>query len=167
MTNKKYIRDIDQIGGNWMKENYEINLSTLAIIPYGKKKSKIIEEDANYIVDKTTTEIINDSCKFFGSSYLGRHEGTKYMIGINYKSPIIVEETNEIIFFPTSSPRFENCCWISFKHVDNYKKDENNTIILFKNGISLSLKISFGSFQNQILRSNLLRSIIRDRKIVK
>lgn len=167
MTIKNYIRDINQIGGILMKENYEINLSTVAIIPYGKKKSKIIEEEANYIVDKTTTEIINDSCKFFGSSYLGRHEGTKYLTGINYKSPIIIEETSEIIFFPTSSPRCSNCSWISLKHVDKYKKDENNTMILFKNGISLSIKVSFGSFQNQMLRSNLLRSIIRDRKILK
>ena len=30
-----------------MKENYEVNLSTLAIIPYGKKSSKIIEENNN------------------------------------------------------------------------------------------------------------------------
>ena len=150
-----------------MRENYEICLSTVAIIPVDRKTSRIIEEEESYIVGKSTTEIINDSCKFFGSSYLGRHEGTKYLIGINYKSPILVEESNEIIFFPTSSPRYGNCCWISLKHVDKYERNNKSTKILFKNGFSLLLNISYGSFQNQILRSNLLRSIIRDRKIAK
>ena len=147
--------------------SYEINCNTLAIVPITEKKTKIIEKDNVFIIEMNSMDIIKKSCEFFGSSYLGRHEGTKYLTGINYKSPIIIEETSEIIFFPTSSPRCSNCSWISLKHVDKYKKDENNTMILFKNGISLSIKVSFGSFQNQILRSNLLRSIIRDRKILK
>ncbi len=150
-----------------MKENYEISPSTIAIIPIDKKRVKVIEEDDNYIILKSTSEIINNSCKFFGSSYIGRHEGTKYLTGINYKSPIIIEETNEIIFFPTSSPRYENCCWISLKHIDKYKKDNGSSKIVFKNGLELSFDISYSSLQNQILRSNLLRSIVRDRKIAK
>lgn len=150
-----------------MKDNYEINSSTIAIIPLEKRKSKVIELEDNYVILKSTTEIINDSCKYFGSSYEGRHEGTKSLTGINYKSPIIIEETNEMIFFPTSSPRFDNCYWISLRHIDKYEKEKNKCKILFKNGYLLSLDISYGSLQNQILRSTLLQSIIRDRKIVK
>jgi len=150
-----------------MKKNYEISLSTIAIIPLENKKSKIIEEEDIYIVEKSTTEIINDSCKFFGSSYEGRHEGTKYLTGINYKSPIIIEETNEMIFFPTSSPRYDNCYWIALRHIEKYEKDQSKCKILFKNGFLLLLDISYGSLQNQILRSTLLQSIIRDRKIAK
>ena len=150
-----------------MKENYEISPSTIAIIPIDKKKVKVIEENDNYIILKSTNEVINNSCKFFGSSYIGRHEGTKYLTGINYKSPIIIEETNEIIFFPTSSPRYEKCCWISLKHIDKYENENGNSKIVFKNGLELSFDISYSSLQNQILRSNLLRSIVRDRKILK
>lgn len=150
-----------------MKENYEVSSTTVAIIPLEKSVSKIIEEEDDYIVLKSTTEIINDSCKYFGSSYEGRHEGTKSMTGINYKSPIIIEETNEMIFFPTSSPRFDNCCWIALRHIDKYEKYKNKCKILFKNGVLLPLDISYWSLQNQILRSTLLQSIIRDRKIVK
>lgn len=150
-----------------MMDNYEISPSTIAIIPIDKNKVKVIEEENDYIILKSTNEIINNSCKFFGSSYIGRHEGTKHLTGINYKAPIIIEETNEIIFFPTSSPRYENCCWISLKHIDKYEKELGNSKIIFKNGINLSLDISFSSLQNQILRSNLLRSVIRDRKALK
>ena len=150
-----------------MIENYEITAMTLAIVPLTKSISRIIEEDGCYTVAKSTIEIIDNSCKFFGSSYIGRHEGTKSLTGINYKSPIIIEETREIIFFPTSSPRFDNCYWISLKHVDKYEKENGNSKILFKNGFSLSLDISYGSLQNQILRSTLLESILRNRKIAK
>ena len=154
-------------GENEMIENYEITPMTLAIIPLEKSKSRILEEDGCYIVTKSTKEIIDNSCKFFGSSYAGRYEGTKSLIGINYKSPIIIEETNEIIFFPTSSPRFDNCYWIALKHVEKYEKENGNSKILFKNGFTLSLDISYGSLQNQILRSTLLESILRNRKIAK
>ncbi len=149
-----------------MISNYEINSSTLAIIPLSKNSSKVIEEDDILIVNKTTTEIIDDSCKFFGSSYLGRHEGTKNIIGINYKAPIVIEETHEIIFFPTSSPRFNNCSWIALKKILKYKKENKNTIIIFKNGYQLPINISTGSLENQILRSTLLESVLRSRKIL-
>jgi len=148
-----------------MIEKYEINNSTLAIIPIEAKVSRIIEEENDYIINKSTTEVIDDSCKFFGSSYVGRFEGTKSLIGVSYKSPIIIEETKEIIFFPTSSPRFDNCFWISLKQIENYQKKENNSVINFKNGKSLELDISYGSLDNQVLRATRLESILRNRKL--
>ena len=148
-----------------MINNYEINNSTLAIIPISGKTSKIIEVDNTLTINKSPPEIVDDSCKFFGSSYIGRFEGTKNLIGVNYKAPIIIEETREIIFFPTSSPRFNNCFWISLKNIDNYlKNSNNNSIIKFKNGQSIELDISFGSLENQILRAATLESVLRQRK---
>lgn len=148
-----------------MLNNYEINSSTIAIIPISKEISRVIEEDNIMTVQKNTTQIIDDSCKYFGSSYLGRHEGTKNIIGINYKSPIVIEETKEIIFFPTSSPRFDNCYWISLKKIQKYKKINGQTVIVFKNGYELPINISAGSLENQILRSTLLESVMRSRRI--
>ncbi len=148
-----------------MVARYEINSSTLAIVPITKEVSKVIEEDDIITVQKSTTEIIDDSCKFFGSSYLGRHEGTKNIIGVNYKAPIVIEETRDIIFFPTSSPRFNNCYWIALKKILKYKKEAGKTIVIFKNGFELPINISTGSLENQILRSTLLESVLRNRRI--
>lgn len=148
-----------------MIDSYEINSTTLAILPITKNVSKVIEMDQVLTVSKSTTDIIDESCKYFGSSYQGRFEGTKKLIGINYKSPIIVEESKEIIFFPTSSPRFENCSWISLNNIEEYNKDKKNPIIQFSNGQELKLEISFGSLENQILRSIKLSSILRKRKL--
>ena len=63
-------------------------------------------------------KIIENSCRYFGSSYNGRHIGTKNLTGINYKSPIIIEETKNIIFFPTTSPKQSDCSWISLKYIN-------------------------------------------------
>ena len=83
--------------------NYEMNFDTMAIIPINSTETKVIEKEGEYIINLPSMKIIDNGCRFFGSSYVGRSEGTKSMIGINYKAPIIVEETTPIIFFPTIS----------------------------------------------------------------
>lgn len=144
--------------------SYEINSETQAIIPVGEDKSKIIEANRTLIVNQTPMKIIDMSCKYFGSSYQGRFIGTKNLIGVSHKAPIIIEETREIIFFPTSSPRLNNCSWLSLKHLQNYKKSNNNSIILFNSGYLLNLDISYGILDNQVLRATRLESVLRLRK---
>ena len=148
-----------------MDKSYEINKYTIALIPISTNETKVIEEDNVYIISKSTTEIVKDSCEYFGSSFEGRKEGTKNLVGITYKAPIIIEESRNIIFFPTSSPRFENCTWISLNHVNDYINNQGNGLIKFKNGISIELTTSFGSLENQVLRATRLESVLRRRKI--
>lgn len=144
--------------------DYEISNETLAIIPIDNFCSKVIEKDNTIIVDKTPMQIIEDSCAFFGSSYNGRAKGTKKLIGISHKAPIIIEESREIIFFPTRSPRLYECCWVSLNHIDRYKPQENNSIVLFSSGYLLELEMSYGSLDNQVLRATRLESVLRTRK---
>lgn len=144
-------------------DNYEINSKTLVIIPLSNNFSKVVEEENEYIVNKKTTDIIDHSCKFFGSSFLGRHEGSKELIGVSYKAPILIEETNNIIFFPTCSARLDNCYWISLEQINKYSSYEGLSKITFKNGYELIIDISIGSLENQILRSTRLESVIRKR----
>lgn len=145
-------------------KNYEINEDTLAIIPINNYKSRIIERDRSFEVDMTPMQIIDNSCRFFGSSYQGRFSGTKNLIGVSHKAPIIIEETREIIFFPTNSPRLYDCAWISFKNINDYKRNNNNSTIIFNTGHLLDLNISYGSLDNQILRAARLESVLRKRK---
>ena len=145
-------------------ENYEINSKTMAIIPITDSVSHIIEEDQDFFINQNTFDIVDKSCKYFGSSYQGRHIGTISMLGISYKTPILVEETQNIIVFPTLTPKNEKCCWILLNHIKNYKKNNNNSMIIFKNGYELNLDISYGSLENQIFRSTMLESIVRKRR---
>lgn len=146
--------------------NYEINKDTLLLMSKENDKTRIIEKNTEYIVPHETFEVIEHSCEYFGSTYEGRHIGTKNLLGITHKSPIIVEESNNIIFFPTTSPRLKECVWISLNNILSYKqgKTPKSTIIEFKNGKKIEVKVSVGSINNQILRASRLDSIIRDRK---
>ena len=91
-----------------------------------KATEKLIEKTKTFVVDLTPMKIIENSCAYFGSSYQGRFLGTKNLIGISHKAPIIIEESREIIFFPTNSPRIYECAWISLKNLQNYKKGKDN-----------------------------------------
>lgn len=147
-----------------MKNSYEINTSTLAIIPVDEFTSRVIESSAEYIIKKSSFEIIEDSCMYFGSNYKGRYEGTKKLIGMNYKLPIIIEESRNIIFFPTSSPKLIDCMWISLNNLCDYYSENETSYINFKNGYKLRLDISKFALENQVLRASRLESVLQNRK---
>lgn len=143
---------------------YEINYDTQIIMPVGDNSSKIIESDEEYFVKRSVQSIMEHSCEYFGSSFEGRKEGTKKLLGITHKSPIIIEETRKIIFFPTTSPDNWDCIWINLEKIDKYYKIDNKTSeIMFKNGDKIKLNVSIGSLSNQILRATRLKYILEER----
>ena len=144
-----------------MNNNYEINKGTLALIPINEKITQVVEIDDNFFISCSVNKIIETSCRSFGSTYLGRTEGTKALLGINYKAPIIISESNNIIFFPTASPRSSNCCWISLNNINNFKKENKNTIINFINNKEIKLNISSFVIENQIYKATMLESKLR------
>ena len=140
--------------------NYEITYDTQVIAPIDKCTSKVIETDGEYIINNTTLSILEYSCEYFGSSYEGRKEGTKKLLGITHKAPIIVEESKRIIFFPTKSPRTSTCTWLSFNNIAEYDGDGKDSVIKFSCGKMLRLHISYGILDNQILRSTRLEAML-------
>lgn len=144
-------------------EDYEINSNTLALIAL-KNKTEVFEENDHFFVDKSANKIMEDSCAYFGSSLLGRQKGTEKLIGVSYKAPVIVEESKEMIFFPTSSPRKEECSWISLQKINKYFRVHDKMVIEFKNGDKVVLNLSYGILDNQVLRATRLESVLRSRK---
>lgn len=143
--------------------SYEINRNTLAIIPINDDQTKIIEKEDIFIINNNSMDIIKNSCEYFGSSYDGRREGTKKLTGITHKCPIIIEESNNLIYFPTESPRLNSCSWIGFNNIKKYIKNNDKTTIIFDNNKVIDLDISYGVIDNQYLRSSKLDSILRKR----
>jgi len=147
-------------------EDYEISSATLAIVPLGDEVSKVYEEEDEYIIQKSSNSIIKDNCEFYGSSYEGRCIGTKTLTGIKTKFPIIIEESRNIIFFPTSSTRTKQSTWIALNKIKEIsKKEYQNSQILFKNQDKLDLDISVNSLENQIVRATMLKSKLYERKL--
>ncbi len=143
--------------------DYEINENTLAIIPRANK-SQVYEKKNIFIVNKTVHSIIEESCKYFGSTLEGRKLGTTFLTGITHKAPIIIEESKEIIFFPTASPRLNTCSWISLNNLEKYEKKDNKMKLIFNNHAEIFIDISYEIINNQVLRATRLESILRKRK---
>ena len=144
-------------------KNYEINEETIAVIPIGYEKTKIIEKNREYIVEKKAYNIMDDSCKYYGSSYKGRLNAAKEILNCSYKLPILVEESNTIIFFPTKSSLEDDCWWINFNAVEKVEKTQDDVLLYLNNNDVLKVNCSKLSVNNQLLRSTKLGYIINQR----
>lgn len=143
--------------------DYEINRDTQVLLPL-ENETKIIETENEYIINNTVFNVIEHSCEYFGSTYEGRKIGTKNLLGITHKSPIIIEESNKIIFFPTTSPERNDCIWLNLSQIASYKKVNNDSsLITFQNGDTLEINISISSLTNQILRATRLKYVLEER----
>ena len=144
-------------------ENYKINDKTMALYSLNAK-TRVYEEEKCFEVEETANHIMENSCSYYGSSLEGRKKGSTSLIGAKYKVPVIVEESKNIIFFPTDSSKKKNCTWIRFNKIDTYYYHQGRLVLCFKNGDKLVLDHSLPVIENQILRSTRLEALIRKRK---
>ena len=142
---------------------YEVSKGTLAIVPNEDETSLVYEDEDRYIVDQTPFSIMEESCKYFGSTYDGRKNGARDLLGAEYKVPIVVEDSSNLIIFPTTSPSADDCCWISLKRVKKIEKiDCNNTKIIFDNNREIIVDCSYRTIENQLSRASRLDLILRN-----
>ena len=147
-----------------MKE-YEINEQTMAIIPINYYQTLVKESDNEYVIDENAYQIMENSCEYYGSTYKGRLSAAKKILNSSYKIPIMIEESENIIFFPTKSSLLDDCCWINYNFIKKYESNGNKTRLIFTNNEEIEVEISKLSLENQISRSTMLELISRKRKI--
>ena len=143
---------------------YEIDLSTLVLIGLSDNETKVYTLEDEFIVKENSKKIIDDSCRYFGSSLTDRIKATNRLVNMASKTPIIVEESRNIIFFPLKSTREKCNIWISFNQLDKYLKDGRNTILKFKNGKQIILNFSYYIVDNQVTRCIILDYEINNRR---
>jgi competence protein ComK len=148
---------------------YVVNRKTAAVLPLITKDkrivSRVIEEDDEFLVFKKPIDIIEQSCRYYGSSFYGRKEGTKELIGVTHKAPICISPIDNLYFFSTLSYTRKECAWLSHFHVTTSKALPHNTLLIkFSNNKTIKLEISKSSFDNQRYRTAQLRSAFEDRK---
>ena len=144
---------------------YEISNGTLAIVPNEDDNSLIYEDNERFIVEETPFKIMEESCKYFGSTYKGRKDSAKEILGAEYKIPVVIEDSTNLIIFPTTSPQAEDCAWICLNRVKNISKvDSFNTKIVFDNDRELIVPCSYRSIENQLSRASRLDLILRNHK---
>lgn len=148
--------------------SYEITPQTIAVLAVkgesGKTKSLVLEESAEYGVLHAPSRVIDNACKYFGSSLKGRQEGTKEVSGLTHKAPISIDPSSGMYFFPTASPMNSNCSWIAHTHIRKIKEAANQcTELIFNNGMKIVVDVSIGSMMNQIQRTAQFRYVLDNR----
>ena len=145
--------------------NYEISRGTLAVVPNEFEKSIVYEDDDKYYIDQSPFQIMEESCKYFGSTYEGRKMGARDILGAEYKVPIVVEDSDNLIVFPTTSPASDSCVWISLKRVKKIEKiNVHQTKVIFDNNREIIVDCSFRTMENQLSRASRLDLILRNHK---
>lgn len=148
-------------------EEYEVNSCTMFLKPveYGSKiYSQVYELEDDFLSPFKPLEIVKKSCDYFGVDYESRKRGTKQLIGYSRKIPIVIEPTNRIFFFPTTSPDRPECIWISHEHVENYRRiAPHQTLITFQNKQSHLFSVSFSTIEGQMLRTAFLKTKLLQR----
>lgn len=75
---------------------------------------------------------------------------TNRITGISSKPPILLTPLFPTYFFPTHSDRQEENIWINMHYIENVKELKNRkSKIIFANGDSLTLNVSFHSLWHQ------------------
>lgn len=145
-------------------EIYEINSKTCALIPKNENSAKVIDGKKIITIPFAVQEILDYSCEYYGSSFKGRLQGAKNILGMKYKLPIIIEESKDLVFFPTGSLYNDNCIWLSLNNIVSYERKGNYTKINFTNGYTKLINITYESLENQIFRATKLLLISKNRK---
>ena len=143
---------------------YEIDLSTLLLIGIDEKTTKVVDFNGEYIIKECSKNIVNYSCKFFGSSLIERGNITKRLINVSNKAPIFIEETKNMIFFPLRSTREKVNVWISFNNLESYQQDGCKTLLKFKNQHELLVDFSYYMVDNQMTRCMMLDYMAKKRR---
>lgn len=135
---------------------YEIDLSTLMLIGIDDSRTLVVTLEKEFIVDECAKKIIDNSCKYFGSTLVEKIKATQRVVNIRSKVPIIIENSRNIIFFPLKSCREKSNIWISFNNLVRYEKKDDVTYLYFKENKVQKLDFSYYIIDNQVTRSLLL-----------
>ncbi|WP_397537212.1 competence protein ComK [Rummeliibacillus pycnus] len=145
-----------------LEEIYTVSDNTMAFLPdfdgVGGFKTTILEVDDLKECHLNPVELLDQNLRFFGSSLRGASEGTRYILGEVNMYPVIMNLKHQLVWFPTRSPKKNDCVWLALNHIKSYKRNKNqSTKIIFTNGSSLNIEVSFSSFEMRMNRAYALK----------
>jgi competence protein ComK len=147
---------------------YVINTYTMMIQPMryeDKLYSRIFQLDGEFHSPLKPTDIIKMNCLDNASSYEGRVNGSRHILGRYQKVPITINSENQLYFFPTASPDHADCTWINPIHVENiFEKDNKTILVRFHNNQTIEISVSHHIFTNQMHKTMTLQNKVNQKK---
>ncbi len=129
---------------DFRSSTYQITEDTL-YIRTARKHNAVTEIEEIYQTRYTmqrSLKIIDQACIQNGSTYTGRVNAAKQLLGIHYNPPIAIDPYRGIYAFATLSPLDENCIWVITKNIIDIKHNNKGSTIYYKNNKSLHILMS-------------------------
>jgi len=126
----------------------------------GKIYTRVLEKDNEFTIPKAPREVIDNACRYFGSSLESCQEGTREICDFSHKTPIVINLYCGMFFFPIISPQSDACSWISHSHILTLRDVKHlGTEIIFDNDkrTRIIVNVSYGSMTRQLLRTSHFR----------
>lgn len=137
---------------------YIINKNTYFIVKK-ERKIEITEKENFFQFEEHFNKFLTENCNYYGSSYEGRKESSKYLLQLRSKVPIILNERKNIVLFSISSDRNRDNIWFVYNNILTYKKIKEYVEVTFKNNEKVVFLISYNIFKNQMNKCSRLISI--------
>src|SRR5690625_2067975 len=99
---------------------------------------------------KTPLQIIKETCCHHLSTYEGRRQAIIKQTSFKYKVPILFNEKDSLLSFPTEAPSHFDCTWIFPTKINSIQRDNHYSSITFQNELNLQLNISYYSLHTQV-----------------
>ncbi|MFA1822762.1 competence protein ComK [Virgibacillus oceani] len=138
-----------------IRETYQITEQTIALCPAKEMDHDtiVLEQAATYRVRKTPMQLIKEACIANWSTYEGKRQAVIHHTKFRKKVPIPINLEKNIFTFPTHATSDFDCHWIFFHHIAHIHKQQNQTVITFKNNKQLPLPLSHYIFKKQYERT--------------
>lgn len=147
---------------------YVINLDSIMLTSeydsFANENTRLLEGDRPLLIDQRPINIINDSLLYYGSDLKGALKGAKSILGNCYMSPIAINTTQNIIWFPCKAFNHPYCIWLAYHNiVDTVKIDAFSSMVITKHGHIVELDMKISSLKKQMLKAGHLAMKYRER----
>lgn len=139
----------------YSEEKYRITKRTVAILPCFDvmKQSRIILEDGSEITTPLRPyQLLQLSCRQYSSSIEERIFVAKRVAGVKGKVPVVIDPMTGLVFFPTKSPKRDDCEWYAWSHVRDIAVFDNvpHGIIVTQTGQTIQSNATAYVLKNQL-----------------
>lgn len=150
------------------KNEYVLNYETAVFIPdyddNGKLTTIVITQNDVQKVNIAPTQLMDFNLKYLGSSLRGAMEGSRMILGPISMPPLVINETTGIYWFPSTSPKRDDCVWFALQHIKEYKEiGKKKTQVILTNGCVIEIDVSYYTFEKKVQRAYKLKGKIEER----
>lgn len=120
----------------------------------GYYRSEIFENNETFYSVRSPLSLLDDGCISGGASLEGREVAVGKILNTRTKLPVPVDPDNGIYMLPTLSKRNKDCVWLSYYQIDKYEQVDERTLVVFKDGTNIYVKVSEAVLDLQFKRTS-------------